>query len=99
MKKRIADSLKEFGYTGTVEDFRIALAEVKAEHFHGWSIDELTYTRDEAAEFCQLVKKRLGAPRLTRPFILRALVGLRKNGKKSKPVATVNQPEPVEQSA
>ena len=40
-------------------------------------------TRDEAAEFCQLVKKRLGAQRLTRPFILRVLVGLRKNSVKA----------------
>jgi hypothetical protein len=87
MKKRIADTLKEFGYTGTVEDFRTALADIKAEHFPGWSIDELTYTRDEAAEFCQLVKKRLGAPRLTRPFILRSLVGIRKQKRKTKPIA------------
>ena len=50
----------------------------------------LTYTRDEAAEFCRLVKQRLGAPRLTRPFILRSLVGLRKNGgAKKKAVASL----------
>lgn len=29
MKPRIADTLKEFGFTGTVEQFRTALAEVK----------------------------------------------------------------------
>ncbi len=61
--------------------------EVKAEHFVGWSIDELCFTRDEASEFCQIVKKRLGAPRLTRPFILRALVGLRKNPVKARKAA------------
>ena len=70
MKARFLDTLKTFGYEGAVEEFRTALIEVKAEHFAEWSIDELTYTRDEAAEFCQLVKKRLCAPRLTRPFIL-----------------------------
>jgi lipoate-protein ligase A len=85
MKKRITDSLKEFGYQGTIEDFRTALIEIKAEHFGDWSIDELTYTRDEAAEFCQLVKKRLSAPRMTRPFILRSLVGIRKNKPRPKP--------------
>lgn len=84
MKKRSADSLKEFGCTGAVEEFRSALSSVKAEHFADWSIDELTYTRDEAAEFCQLVKKRLGAPRLTRPFVLRSLVGIRKSKPKRK---------------
>jgi hypothetical protein len=83
MKKRVADSLKEFGFTGTVAEFRAALVAVKAERFPDWSIDELTYTRDEAAEYCQLVKKRLNAPRLTRPFILRALVGTRKNPPKA----------------
>ena len=85
MKPRVADTLKESGYTGTVEEFRTALAEVKAGHFASWSIDELCYTREEAAEFCKLVKQRLGAPRLTRPFILRSLVGLRKNKPRAKP--------------
>jgi hypothetical protein len=90
MRPRIADTLKSYGYEGSVEEFRTALAEVKAKHFAEWSMDELCFTRDEAAEFCQLVKKRLGAPRLTRPFILRALVGLRKNGgAKRKPVASL----------
>jgi hypothetical protein len=28
---------------------------------------------------CQFVRKRPGAPRLARPFILTALIGLRKN--------------------
>ena len=79
MKPRHADVLKEMGCTASVDDFRAALAEVKAERFGDWSIDELTYTRDEAAEFCQLVRKRLGAPKLTRVFILRSLVGMRKN--------------------
>lgn len=79
MKPRVADTLKQFGCEASVEEFRRVLAEVKAKHFADWSIDELGFTRDEAAEFCQLVKKRLSAPRLTRPFILRSLVGLRKN--------------------
>ena len=79
MKKRIADSLKEFGYQVTVDDFHTALTEVKAQWFGRWSIDELIITRDEAAEYCQL-RKRLSTLRLTRVFILRSLVGLRKNG-------------------
>ncbi len=79
MRPRIAETLKELGFAGTVEDFRTALVEVKAEQFAGWSIDELTYTRDEPAEFCLHVRQRLGAPRLTRPFILTALIGIRKN--------------------
>lgn len=82
MKTRHADTLRTMGYQGTVEEFRRALAEVKAEKFAGWSIDELCYTRDEAADFCGLVRKRLGALKLTRVFILRALVGLRKNKSK-----------------
>jgi len=80
MRPRFGDMLKEFGFSGTVGEFRTALTEIKAGHFANRSIDELTYTRDEAAEYCQLVQKRLAAPRLTRPFILRSLVGLRKNG-------------------
>jgi hypothetical protein len=83
MKPRVADTLKSFGYEGTVEEFRTALAEVKAEHFGEWFIDELTYTRDEAAIYCQMVKNRLHAPKLTRVFILRSLVGIRKNKTKA----------------
>jgi hypothetical protein len=76
-----AEVLKGMGFTGTLDEFRAALVAVKGESFPTWSIDELTYTRDEAADFCRLVRERLGAPRLTRVFILRALVGLRKNGR------------------
>ena len=78
MRPRHADSLKEFGFTGTVDEFRAALTEIKAESFPDHTIDELTYTRNEAGSYCALVRKRLGAPRLTQPFILRSLVGLRK---------------------
>jgi hypothetical protein len=61
------------------------------------AIDELTYTRDEAAEFWRLVKKRLGAPWLTHPFILRSLVGLRKNGgAKKKAVASLGDGQATE---
>ena len=49
-----------FGYEGTVEEFRTALAEVKAEHFAGWSIDELSSARDEAAECCHLLRDGWG---------------------------------------
>ena len=62
---------------------RRALAEIKADHYPQYSIDELCFTRDEAGTFCQMVRKRRGAPRLTRPFILRSLVGLRKNKPKA----------------
>ena len=78
MRPRHADILKDFGCEASVEEFRTALAEIKAEHFPQFTDEELTYTRDEAGTFCSLVRKRLNAPRLTRPFILRSLVGLRK---------------------
>jgi hypothetical protein len=81
MRPKHSEVLRQMGFSGMLDEFRAALAEVKAGAFASWSIDELTFTRDEAAEFCRLVKDRLGAPRLTRVYILRALVGLRKNGK------------------
>ena len=64
------------------------MIELKAEQFAKWPIDELTYTRDEAAEFCQLVKKRLAAPRLTLPFTLRSLVGDGRTKREQKLVET-----------
>ncbi len=42
------------------------MAEIKAERLADRILDEVTYTRAEAAEFCQLVRKRLAAPKLTR---------------------------------
>ena len=79
MRNRVGQSLQGMCYGGSVEKFRSALKTFKDELFAGWSIDELCFTRDETAGFCQHVKKRLGANRLTRPFILRSLVGTRKN--------------------
>lgn len=89
MKPRVADTLKSFGCEASVDEFRTALVEVKADLFPDWSGEALIVTRDEAAEFCQAVKKKLGAPRLTRPFILTALIGVRKARKRraSQPVA------------
>lgn len=82
MKPRVAETLKSFGCEASVEDFRTALTETKAELFPDWSDEALIVTRDEAATFCQAVKKRMGAPRLTRPFILTALIGVRKARKR-----------------
>jgi len=84
MRPRIADTLKTMDYAGTVEEFGTALAEVKAEKFAAWSLDNLCYARDEAAEFCQRVRKRRGATRFTRVFILNAPVGPRKNPAKAR---------------
>lgn len=80
-RPRIADTLKEMGCTATVEEFRQAVAEIKAADYADYTDEGLIVTRDEAGEFCAKVRKRLGAPRLTRPFILTALLGLRKNRK------------------
>jgi hypothetical protein len=48
MRPQHADTLKEMGFTGTVEEFRAALTEVKSGRYPQLTIDELTYTRDEA---------------------------------------------------
>jgi len=79
MRLRHADMLKDMGYEGTVEEFRAALTKIKAEHFVDFTDEELIFTRDEAGTYCSLVRKRLSAPRLTCPFILKALIGLRKS--------------------
>ncbi len=85
MRPRIAETLKEFGYTGTVEDFRQAIADIKAADYSDFTDEGLIVTRDEAGEFYAKVRKRLGAPRLTRPFILTALIGIRKNKPRRNP--------------
>lgn len=82
MKPRVANTLKEFGCEASVEEFRQILADLRAEMFPDWSDEALIVTRDESAAYCQAVKKRLGSPRLTRPFILTALIGVRKARKR-----------------
>ena len=83
MKTRTLDTLASLGYVGSIEDFRTALLETKAELFRELSVDELIYTRDQAGDYCTAIRKRVGAPKLTRVVILRALVNVRK-GKKHK---------------
>lgn len=87
MRPRHADTLRQMGYDGELSLFRRTLLEVKRELFPDLSVDELCYTRDEASAYCQEVKKRLNAPRVTRVFLLRALVGIRKNVKLRKELA------------
>lgn len=82
MKPRHADVLKEMGCAADLDTFRRTLAEVKAELFPDLTDEELCFTRDQASDFCAEVKKRVAAPKLTRVFILRSLVGLRKHRKR-----------------
>lgn len=81
MRPRHADTLRAMGYGGEVAEFRRVLAEAKADPYPGVTDEELIFTRDAAAGYCGEVRRRLGAPRLTRVFILRSLVGLRKHRK------------------
>ncbi len=70
--------MAEMGCKVPVDEFRRVLVEVKDEIFPRLSIDELVLTRDEAA-YVNAVKKRVDAARLTRVFVLRSLLGTRKN--------------------
>ncbi|OJW21136.1 MAG: hypothetical protein BGO49_24285 [Planctomycetales bacterium 71-10] len=82
MKPRHADLLRDMGCTADLETFRRTLAEVKGELFPDLTDENLAFSRDQAGDYCSEVKKRLAAPKLTRVFILKALVGLRKNRKR-----------------
>ncbi len=90
MRPRHADVLASTGFDGEVDEFRWVLAEVKAELYPDVTDEELSYTRDEAAEFCKEVRSRLKAPKLTRVSILRRLVSLRNHGWAKKREAAVN---------
>ncbi|QDV34885.1 hypothetical protein [Tautonia plasticadhaerens] len=92
MKKRVAEQLAEMGYTGTVEEFRRVLAEVKREKYADWTDENLAFTRHQADDYCSEVRKRLSAPKLSRVAILKGLVSLRKNPVKPKPVVAQEQP-------
>lgn len=79
MRPRHADVLKELGYDGQLETFRETLAAVKAESFPGITDEDLIIGKESSATYCNQVRKRLNAPRLTRAIILKGLIGLRKN--------------------
>lgn len=81
MRKRVSEQLAEMGYTGTIEEFRRALAEVKQKRYPGWTDENLAFTRHQADHFCAEVRKRLSAPKISRVAILKGLVGLRKSRK------------------
>lgn len=85
MRPRVADQLKEQGYTGEVAEFRRVLAEVKREKYPDWTDENLAFTRHQADDYCSEVRKRLHAPKLARAFILKGLVSLRKNKPRPKP--------------
>lgn len=89
-RPRHAETLKAMGYDGDVDDFRRTLAAVKADLYPEMTDEMLCFTRDEAAEYCSEVRKRLKAPRLTRVFLLKGLVSLRKQGwaRKARKLAT-----------
>jgi hypothetical protein len=57
MQPKHAEVLKGVGFSGSLDEFRAALVTVKGEAFGSCSIDELIFTRDEAAEFCGLGKQ------------------------------------------
>jgi hypothetical protein len=80
MRPRHADVLKELGYEGRVEEFGEALAAVKAEAYPDTTDEEVLIGKVSSSRYCVLVRKRLNASRLTRAFILRSLLGIRKNG-------------------
>jgi hypothetical protein len=56
-KTRHADALKAMGFAAEIDDFRRALAEVKAERFPDLTDEELCFTRDEAGEDCGLISE------------------------------------------
>lgn len=70
-----------------LDEFRRVLADVKAELYPDVTDETLTYTRDEAGAYCAELRKRLNAPRLSRVFILKALISLRRHGWKRKEAA------------
>lgn len=87
MKPRVASQLADYGCQISVDDFRTALREIKAELYPGLTDENLAFTRHEAERYCAAVRERVGGKRLSRVFILTNLVNLRKNGKRGKVVS------------
>jgi hypothetical protein len=81
MKPRHADILKESGCTASVEEFRETLIAVKAEKYPDMTDEDLAFTKNQAGDYCAEVNRRIGT-KLSRVFILKCLVGIRKARKR-----------------
>lgn len=71
--------LQQYGCDLSAPEFRDLLADIKAGMFPSWTDETLSYTRDEADEFCEVVRRRANCPSLPRVFILGSLNGIRKH--------------------
>ena len=71
--------LREYGCDLSVADFRDLLADAKTTMFPSWTDEDLSYTRDEADEYCRVVRRSADCETLTREFILRNLNNIRKH--------------------
>lgn len=78
MALRLSTQLRYFGSDLSAADFRDILIDAKEDLFPSWTDEDLSYTRDEADQYCDLVRRRTGTP-FPRQFILRQLNNVRKH--------------------
>jgi hypothetical protein len=79
MAVRQSVALRDFGFEGSVADYRRILSDVKKGMYPNMTDEDLTYTRDEADAYCDAVRERMGIQSLPRTFILRSLINVRKH--------------------
>lgn len=75
--------LPEFGCELSPDEFRELLVDLKVEMFPAFTDERLSFTRDEAEEYCGVVRRRAECSGLTREFILANLNNVRKGGSRS----------------
>jgi len=83
MPTSLKKSLADHGCELTPIEFRHLLVVAKAATHPSMSDEDLTYTIVEANDYCDVVHSRTGCATLPRPFILKALVNVRKNSVKA----------------
>ena len=79
MPSPLRTRLREYGCSLSAAEFRDLLADAKAARFPSWTDEYLSYTRDGADEYCQIVRNSADCQALPREFILGSLNNIRKH--------------------
>ncbi|MBL8796870.1 MAG: hypothetical protein JNM56_23415 [Planctomycetia bacterium] len=74
--------LRELGCALDRHQFYDLLNTTRKAFFPGWTVDELACHPHEAQEFCEIVRKRIGAP-VPDHIVMRGLFNSRKSGRQS----------------
>ena len=79
MAARLKTRLCQYGCSLSPSEFRELVGDLKDVMFPDFTDEHLSFTRDEADQYCEAVRNRAGCKALPRVFILHCLANIRKH--------------------